>query len=131
VSDEELAKHVAAFFNLSVANLAEAEPQALSLISDNLAHNHNVFPIRQNDGHLVVATSDPTDLDVDQDIRFSSGRTPVLEIAPPSAIAQAIMAYYSPDRALQRLLNSIEQKAGGSVRVIQPPGPESIDRDCP
>ena len=63
VSEDDLARHIATHFRLAVADLGGAAPQALKLVPERVARRYQVFPIREDDRQLVVATSDPTSLE--------------------------------------------------------------------
>ncbi len=119
VSPEELARHVAAAFHLAVAELKDAEPSASRLLPSSVARKYGVIPLRDNYKQLVVATSDPSNLDAERDIGFASGRAPLFEIAAPRAIEQAIDAAYAPDRAVERLLVHLAGDSANDVRVVE------------
>ena len=92
---EVIADHVARHFELPLAELAKVESHVVKLVPEKLARRHGVMPLREDDKRLVVATSDPTSLDVEEDLGFACGRTPQFEIAPPSAILDAQAEHYS------------------------------------
>jgi type II secretory ATPase GspE/PulE/Tfp pilus assembly ATPase PilB-like protein/ActR/RegA family two-component response regulator len=117
-TEEDLAHSVAAHFRLALADLSAAEPRALKLVPEALARRYHVFPLRETDRHLVVATSDPTNLELEQMIGFASGRGVVLEIAPPAAVARAIEEHYSPDRMLENLLQAVDDDEVERVKVV-------------
>ncbi len=75
LSEDELAHHVAASLCLQEANLATADLAALKLIPKKLAQRYMVFPVRQDDRMVVVATSHPIDLDAEWAIAFSCARS--------------------------------------------------------
>jgi type II secretory ATPase GspE/PulE/Tfp pilus assembly ATPase PilB-like protein/ActR/RegA family two-component response regulator len=118
MTDEDLARAVAAHFRLGVADLTAAEPRALKLVPEAVARRYDVFPLRETDRHLVVATSDPTNLELEQVIGFASGRRTVFEIAPPAVIARSIEEHYSPDRMLETLLQAVDHDEVERVRIV-------------
>lgn len=83
VDEAQLARAVASTFQLEVADLAAAEPTAARLIPGSVARKFGVFPVRHDDRRLVLATSNPTNPEVEQEVGFASGRTPSLAVAPP------------------------------------------------
>ena len=116
---------VATRYGLAVADFAHAEARAIKLVPEKLARTCGVFPLREDDSNLVVATSDPTDLEVEQQLMFASARTPVFEVAPPQAIRHAREAHYRPDSAAERLLKNID--AGGKkVHVVGSGEPDDL-----
>jgi hypothetical protein len=48
-----------------------------------VARQYSIFPLKENDRHLFVATSDPTNFAAEQALGFISGRKAVFEVAPP------------------------------------------------
>ena len=126
VNQEELARLVAAHFGLPVANLERAEPRALRLVPEKVARQYRVLPLREDDRRLVMATSDPTDLDMEEALRFASGRMPRFAIAPPAAIQDAINAHYSPSHLLDSLLERLDSDLADGVRVLAQTEPEKM-----
>jgi hypothetical protein len=76
LTEDEVAAMVAARFRLEVAALEEAEPRALKLLPEAMARRYLIFPLREDDRRIVLATADPTGFDAEQAIGFVSGRTP-------------------------------------------------------
>lgn len=123
VSDEELAAAIADWFRLDVADLDAADPVAGKLLPGPLARKYNIYPLQVEDRSLVVATANPCDVDAEQQVGFASGRTPILQIAPPAEIESAIEATYAPDRAVADMLGRVESASEGAViveEVVEP-----------
>jgi len=118
LSEDDLATLVAKRFRLDVASIDEAESRTLKLLPEAMARRYHMFPLREDDRRIVLATSDPTGVDAEQAIGFVSGRTPVFEVATPSQIATAIDAHYSPTRFLADLLQRMDVTASESVSVV-------------
>jgi type IV pilus assembly protein PilB len=118
LSGGELAAAVARSFRTQVADLTLAEPTATKLLPASVARRYGVFPLRDGDRALVVATSDPTNVHAEHEIGFASGRTPHLQIAPPRAIANAIEAAYSPDKVAEALLEGVSESVDDLVEVV-------------
>lgn len=94
MSVDELAVHVATTFRVPVAQLDTVSPYAVSVLEEKVARQYLVIPLRKDERKLVVACSDPTDLDLEQALRFASRRTIEFEVAPPKAIRRAIEWWY-------------------------------------
>ncbi len=107
VSGEALVVEVAAFFRLKVANLEIGDPVVTKLIEESLVRKHNVLPLRQSDREIVVATSDPTDIAIGQEIGLASSRLPVFEVAPPRAIHDALDRRYGAADSIEQLLGTL------------------------
>ncbi|HYK11954.1 MAG TPA: ATPase, T2SS/T4P/T4SS family [Gemmatimonadales bacterium] len=126
ITPDEVTKRVAATAKYAVANLAKAESRAQTLVPESLARRHLVFPVRETDRNLVVATWNPTDLDAEQALGFAAGRSITFEIASPKAIAQAIESHYAPDGAVNQLLDRAGITEGVDVTVVEEQAPESV-----
>jgi hypothetical protein len=81
IHQSQLADLVAVFFHLPRADLNEVESKALKLVPETLAREHQVLPLLEDYGRLVVATADPTNLEAEQAVGFASGRGISLAVA--------------------------------------------------
>jgi type II secretory ATPase GspE/PulE/Tfp pilus assembly ATPase PilB-like protein len=127
LNEQELTGVVAGHFDLPVANLARAEPRAMRLIPEKVATQFGVVPLREDSRTITVATSDPRNLEMEEAIRFASGRRPRFEVAAPREILAAIETSYTPTRVIESLLNGLDLSGSdGVVRVVDPHGPEAV-----
>jgi type II secretory ATPase GspE/PulE/Tfp pilus assembly ATPase PilB-like protein/ActR/RegA family two-component response regulator len=124
ISQDELAVHVATYFGLAAASLAAADPRTLRLLPERLMRRHHVFPLRENERELVVAVADPTDLSIEEDVAFSSDRRPVLEIAPPVAILEAIRSLMAPSDSIAM---DVGGGTAGDVKLLEAASVEVVD----
>jgi type II secretory ATPase GspE/PulE/Tfp pilus assembly ATPase PilB-like protein/CheY-like chemotaxis protein len=124
ISQDELAVHVATHFGLAAASLAAADPRTLRLLPERLMRRHHAFPLRESERELVVAVADPTDLSIEEDVAFSSDRRPVLEIAPPMAILEAIRSLMAPSESIA--LN-VGGGTEGDVELLEAASVEVVD----
>jgi hypothetical protein len=81
LNDEMLSKLVATHFRLGIADLDKSDSALSSRIPEKIARKYNVLPLREDNGHLVLATSDPTDHDAEQALLFASRKRPIFEMA--------------------------------------------------
>jgi type IV pilus assembly protein PilB len=123
----ELASALGPIFGLAQADFEKAEARALALLPERIAHKYHVFPLREDERHLVVATADPTNIEVEHAIGFAAGRRPIFEIAHPTAIAEALFEAYSADRAMDQLLSSVDEQVADAVRIVEDVQPESVE----
>jgi type IV pilus assembly protein PilB len=129
LSEGDLAGHVASQFRLSVADLKTASASTISLVPEKVARRHIAIPIRANDRQITVAVADPTDLDLEQSLRFVSAREPVFEIAPPSAILRVIDELYAPDRLVERLVGRIGTDLADQVFLVEDVQPQAVSTE--
>ncbi|HMC54847.1 MAG TPA: ATPase, T2SS/T4P/T4SS family [Gemmatimonadaceae bacterium] len=125
-SAPELASSIAAAFGLAEADFEKAEPRALALLPERIARKYHVFPLREDDRHLVVATSDPTNIEVEHAIGFASGRRPIFELASPSAIDEALRQAYASTSSIDQLLSSVDEQVADAVRIVEDLQPEQV-----
>ena len=100
----ELAQAIASAFSMEAIDLGSAEPTAARLLPGSVARKFCIFPVRDENRYLVVATPNPADPNADQEVGFSSGRLARFAVAPPTDIAGAIESTYTPDVATESLL---------------------------
>src|SRR5881394_1683970 len=103
VTPPELAGALAPAFALAVADFDTQDERARTLLPERIARQHHVFPLREDDRHLVVATCDPTNIEVEHAIGFAAGRRAVFELATPTQIQDAFDAAYASTNSLAEL----------------------------
>jgi type IV pilus assembly protein PilB len=131
VTEQELSRQVALAGRCDLADFNTAEARAIKLLPEDVVRRHHVFPVREDYRRLVVAVSNPSDINAEQDISFASGRTPVMEIASPSSIAEMIRRHYSSDHGVQSILQGVSLPEHDRVRFVQNPGSQSPPDDEP
>lgn len=99
MAEEELAAIVSAEYQLPTAVLASVDPKAVAVVPGPVARQLNVLPLAIDEGSLRIATTDPRNDTLEQQLRFVTRRKIVLEIAPPSRIAMALDWWYPGDAA--------------------------------
>jgi len=130
LSDDELSKLVADYFRLDVADISKADPNASLLIPETMARKHRVLPVAEDDRYFVVATCDPTNVEAERALGFSTGRTLRFEVAAPGAIQDALDERFSPERAVESLLGGLGDDIDeDTVKLLEEMGPESISED--
>ena len=108
VSDAAIVAAVSRAYRAAAADLAAAAGRTTTLLPEALARKHQVVPISADDRVIRVATADPRNLDVEQTLRFVTGRDVVFQIASPAALATRLDEMYRPERAIQRILGGLE-----------------------
>jgi type II secretory ATPase GspE/PulE/Tfp pilus assembly ATPase PilB-like protein len=125
LSDDALTRLVAAHFRLGVADLDVSDPDLVQRIPERIARKYGVLPLREDNGHLVIATSDPMDHDAEQALRFASRKRPIFEVVAPGLLRSLINTRYSSDRMVEMLLGTVDGDLS-DVRVVKEVGPESV-----
>ena len=85
-----------------------------------------MFPLRQDDRTIVVATSNPADLEVEQAVAFASGRGVAFEVASPAALTEAIDLRYSPEQDVEAFLKGMGVDLSSDVSVEERVAPEAV-----
>ncbi|MFL5606097.1 MAG: hypothetical protein ACJ8AD_06595, partial [Gemmatimonadaceae bacterium] len=82
------------------ADFSRVDPRAVALLAERWARRHGVLPIAVESGVLLVATSDPLDLDAEQVVGFATGQRVQWVHASPEDLARQIDHWYteSPSR---------------------------------
>lgn len=126
--DRRLAELVAEYFRLDTAEFRSADPNAALLVPEVMARKHHIYPLFDTDRNLVVATCDPTDVEAERALGFSTGRTAIFQVASPTAIQEVLDARFSPELAVESILGSLEAEdfPDDAVKLVEEMGPESI-----
>ncbi|NOT06938.1 MAG: Flp pilus assembly complex ATPase component TadA [Gemmatimonadales bacterium] len=125
-TDEGIVKALAARFKVPAADFATADPRATALLPESVARKHQVLPIAADDRTITLATCTPHDLELEETLRFVTGRRVVLEVASPIVIGQKIDDAYRPEKAINRLLDGLDDS---NVESIEEPMVVGMERD--
>ena len=77
------------------ADFSHVDPAAVALLAERWARRYAVLPLREEDGVLVVATSDALDLDAERAIAFATGRRVRWAEAPQHEIPAQLARWYA------------------------------------
>ena len=88
-------------FRLPIADLSTASAQAVSLVPERWARRFHVVPLTATSGELLIATSDPLDIDCERTLAFATGRHVRLSLADPDEISARIEELYGGDGSRQ------------------------------
>ena len=111
------------FVDLTTFEVAE---DVIGMLPESVARENAIFPLSESGGTLRIATSDPTDMDAQEKLRFILNREIEMAIAPREQIVEAINRHYglsdgeSADSMLQEFTDTaidftetaLEQEAG-------------------
>jgi type IV pilus assembly protein PilB len=103
----------------------------VTLVPESLARKHQVVPLSANDRTIQIASADPRDLDLEQTLRFITGREVSFQVAAPSALAERIDELYRPERSIERLLGGLEPSRVEAVDADSVPAAPERDLDAP
>ena len=99
VTEADLVSTLAAQIGLDYVDLADeaVDASAATLITDHLARRYQALPIRWEDGKLVVAMADPSNVFAVDDIRAITGAEVRTVVATRTSITAAIDKYHRLD----------------------------------
>lgn len=131
MEDEQLTEKVAEYFRLEVANFDMLDPNAVLLVGETMCRNHHIYPLYESNRQIHVATCDPTDVEAERAIGFSTGRTAVFHVASPMTIQSVLDDRFSPEKAVESLLGSLEYDDidEDAVKLVEEMGPESVSTE--
>ena len=131
IGDSRLSELVAAYFRLDVADFTKSDPLAPLLVPEALARRHHVYPLYETDRHLLVATCDPTQVEAERALGFSTGKTTIFQVASPNAIQEILDERFSPEQAIESLLDdfNVGDLDDDDVKLVEEMGPESISSE--
>ena len=96
VREEELARVIAEKLRIPYVDLFEPElpAESIMLIKADVAKKYGVMPVRKEGNSIVIAMSDPLDMEAIDDLSFSTGFLVKPALALESEIKDAIRKYY-------------------------------------
>ena len=118
VLSRDMATLIALYLGLTMVDLRSEtiDPKAIALVPEELARKHLVLATKQHEGHLSVAMTDPTDLQLIQDLAARTGYI----IDPVIATADDILEQIDLSYRLTQSLNVDtlpEEEGPGDERV--------------
>ncbi|MFQ5549753.1 MAG: GspE/PulE family protein, partial [Gemmatimonadales bacterium] len=107
LTDEQLLVSLSDRFRLKLADVSQADKQAREFVTEQVARQYHILPLRITDSHLEIATANPFDLDCEKNLAFATGREVRSLLASPSGIGEKIDEFYRPEDALDKLIEGM------------------------
>ena len=121
-SEEEALRAVSHSLGLAMVDLTaiKIEPAVLKDFPFKLIHRYNVFPLRVQDGSLMVATGNPFDLASVDAVTAATGLSVLPVVAPPDDLAKLIKSHLGVGAETIDGLLALQQEEGdGSIEVLE------------
>ncbi|MBN1196516.1 MAG: type IV-A pilus assembly ATPase PilB [Candidatus Aminicenantes bacterium] len=139
ISEEDIAQALSKQFGYPSINLSkfDIEEKVINLIKPDIARKHIVIPVHRIGSILTLAMADPSNLFVQEEIRFSTNLRIQAVIAPESSILEAIDRYYGSSQGIeaQKFLDEIEMNDDASIELLDEADEElleaEMDEDAP
>ncbi|MBN2283973.1 MAG: type II/IV secretion system protein [Deltaproteobacteria bacterium] len=96
ITEEQLLKALAIKLRMKYVDLTRIIPDkcALDMIPGNIAKSLNVIPIEKDEARVIVATADPTDIRIEDLLRFYTRKRIEFVVATSKQITEGITHYY-------------------------------------
>ncbi len=132
ITDEQLAQALAEQQGMKVIQLSEVTlgPELLAKMSESMAQLYRVVPVKFEGNTLTVATCDPQNLSIQDELRTFLGYEIVMGVATEREIKANIERYYSSDsESVEKLVASLadDEELKEAARAIGADGPFDLD----
>ncbi|TWU66157.1 MULTISPECIES: GspE/PulE family protein [Crateriforma] len=112
ITDEQLAQALAEQMGMQTVSLGDANlaPEVLEKISETMAQLYRVIPVAFEDDRLTVATCDPQNLTIQDELRTFLGIEIGMVVATEHDVLQAIEKYYdSESESVEKLVAELAE----------------------
>jgi type IV pilus assembly protein PilB len=143
ITDEQLCQALAEQMNMQVVNLEEVElaREVIASINDTMAQMYRVIPVLLEGNRLTLATCDPQNLSIQDELRNFLGFEIRLVVATERDVMRALARYYASDtESIESLLADLDsddelkaaaQKAVGTHGPIDLTSVEALADSAP
>lgn len=112
ISELEMLKVLEEHLGIPAVNLSEykVNPDVLKIIKENLARKLNIMPLDIRGNKLVIATSDPLDINVIDKIHELTGEEPILALTTSDNILRSINNNYDVSEFVEKAIEEFNQQ---------------------
>jgi type IV pilus assembly protein PilB len=106
IQDGEITNFLSSQYRLPAINLDEYEidQEVIKLVSREVGEKHRIIPVSRSGSSLIVAMSDPTNLNAIDDIKFLTGYNVEPVVASETSIQAAIERYYNAGPSYEEVM---------------------------
>ncbi|MBQ4444350.1 MAG: Flp pilus assembly complex ATPase component TadA [Clostridia bacterium] len=97
-------------YPLIEGNIFIEDADIIKLVPEKIARKHNIIPLKMDKGRLLVAVRDPTNMEVELDVKAASGKDVAYALATADSIKNAIEKYYANITA-QKIAEGVDSEA--------------------
>ncbi len=117
IAEEDMSKALSEFLKVPYLKLGRynIDNSVLEHIPETMAKHYNILPIFALDNSLTVATNDPLDVEMIDDVSHSTGMDVNLVISSESDIERSIDLYYNAEKYKAQTENDQGQLVGPRV----------------
>ena len=132
ITDEQLIEALGEQFNLKTIDIEGFNPPANTreLVSDEMAQLYRVIPLQLQDGVLTVASCDPQNLSMQDELRRFLGVDIRLRVASEAQVKKSLDKYFNSEtESIESVIKSMEEDDDlkAASEVLGGDGPIKID----
>ncbi|QDS87578.1 Type II/IV secretion system protein [Rosistilla ulvae] len=112
VTDEQVAQGLAEQMNMQTVQLQDTElpPEVLAMITETMAQLYRVIPVKFDGSTLTVATCDPQNLSIQDELRTFLGYDIRMAVSTERDIMSAMTRYFdSESESVEKVIASLEE----------------------
>src|SRR2546422_2978202 len=123
-TDKQILTALSTRFRLKLAEGLDIDPSVKEKVPEQLARRFHVLPLRVTDSFLEIATANPFDLDAEKALAFATAREIRILLLAPSKISEKLDELYRPEKALDKVLQGLENST--DVQLVEEAAPEEL-----
>ena len=118
ITEEKLVSFLSKQWGVPAVNLSDyrIDPSVLKLIPYDVARKYLIVPVARVGATLTIATADPSNVFVIDDVKFMTGYNVEVVVAGESSVTNAISSYY---KGGSDALISTKKTASNSTKMLQ------------
>jgi type IV pilus assembly protein PilB len=112
ISDTEYTRFLSEHYNVPAFDISDVHiaEDVITLVPADVASRFQIIPVRREGRRLTIATSNPSDIFVLDDVKFITGCQITAVVASEAAIKKAIDKYYDNADSLRNVLQGMEDE---------------------
>ena len=131
ITDDQLIQALGEQFNLQTIDIEGFMPpdDARELINDSMAQLYRVIPLQMNDGVLTLATCDPQNISMQDELRRFVGCDIRLLIATESQVLKLIDKYFDENvESIERIIEELknDEELNQAAAMLESDGPINL-----
>lgn len=122
VKPRDVLEALAEQLGLRTVDLGEMDisPSVIELVPQSVARRHSLIPISASEGKVVVAVSEPLDLESGDNLRFVLNADVECVLAEEEAVSEALAKYYGSEVPVETAVAEAYQDfTDGDIQVVE------------
>jgi len=122
VKPRDVLEALAEQLGLRTVDLGEMEisPSVIELVPQSVARRHSLIPISASEGKVVVAVSEPLDLESGDNLRFVLNADVECVLAEEEAVSEALAKYYGSEVPVETAVaEAYRDFTDGDIQVVE------------